>query len=685
MKRHISRNMAITAVAFVLAVITICLNMSSMVYAKNNKININGKQYELEAKSKYAYLDGIIPTSIGSTGSQFGRFTIDGDLEEKTAVNGFPAFEVKNGLVTFSYFPSGTVIGAPETDWHLVEDKDSEVNGEKLDKKILKGVVILQSSIDGQNWITDLIDNNIAGEGTNFTADFFETSKIQLINGCFYRVIIAYEVERKLDDKKYLFVKVGNSEQKKYVETYEFYLKDTSESVIAKGAHPNTKKIVGDMTNVINTGKDNGFDKDKGKPITEKDPHFGWKLGEFSLRGYTNTANYQGEEYFLKNLGDAITLTFTLNQKIDCLGGKKNLSIAEDKNGYDANFQVSKTNFKHGTLIVRFTDNENHKSDPIIYTDYLAANAKTGADTRIQFFEEGDYEVAFDYEVKDNSGIDSYTNYKMYFTFKIRNGNNMVYAFDKNGQLADKAWTDSGFTIDKANSHYLTVTVDKYAVVGGVGGKKLDLSWSRTAETGDSFKDGGVYVVTVTNDYQPNGNISKTFYVGNDPYVRAIPVTGKTIEEIVQLIRYTDYDIDRYLLAIDKERKSLEDLVDLVSQGWEIDETGKLIEPISFEPEPEVNDSDMKDNNEIVAETEQETGEKDSPEIDATAPVTEQTTEPSQLSEEESELSSETIIEEDTKEKSNSAPLIVLLAVIASAGGALFAWNKGKKKGNMGA
>ena len=42
---------------------------------------------------------------------------------------------------------------------------------------------------------------------------------------------------------------------RRIVEVYEFYLKDTSEATIAAGAHPNTKKVVGDMTKVVNTGK----------------------------------------------------------------------------------------------------------------------------------------------------------------------------------------------------------------------------------------------------------------------------------------------------------------------------------------------------------------------------------------------------------------------------------------------
>ena len=102
------------------------------------------------------------------------------------------------------------------------------------------------------------------------------------------------------------------------------------------------------------------------------------------------------------------------------------MSIAEDKNAYDKYFEVSKTNFKHGALIIRYTDWENVKHEPIIYTDYLAANAKTGADTRVYLFEEGDYEVALDYSIKDNprqvkgvSVVPTYTDYKILFKYNF--------------------------------------------------------------------------------------------------------------------------------------------------------------------------------------------------------------------------------------------------------------------------
>ena len=121
---------------------------------------------------------------------------MSGDLKVLSETNGFSSYEVSSGLVTFSYFPNGTVIGASDTDWHLIEASASEVNGEKIDQKIRNGVVILQTSIDGTNWITELVKGNIAGSETDYSENFYETAEIQLVNGCYYRVIVAYEVER---------------------------------------------------------------------------------------------------------------------------------------------------------------------------------------------------------------------------------------------------------------------------------------------------------------------------------------------------------------------------------------------------------------------------------------------------------------------------------------------------------
>ena len=106
------------------------------------------------------------------------------------------------------------------------------------------------------------------------------------------------------------------------------------------------------------------------------------------------------------------------------------------------------------------------KHEPEIYTNYLEANATTSADTIVRLFEEGDYEVALDYKVKnvprkvaEIEVVPEYSDYRISFAFSVRNGNCMVYPFDvKTGrELTDEAITPNGFKLDMAKSKYLTI------------------------------------------------------------------------------------------------------------------------------------------------------------------------------------------------------------------------------------
>lgn len=58
---------------------------------------------------------------------------------------------------------------------------------------------------------------------------------------------------------------------------------------------------------VVNAGHDTGFSENNA--ISENDPHFGWKLGEFYVNGYTRvTEAKNGTPVFLKTVGDTVTL-----------------------------------------------------------------------------------------------------------------------------------------------------------------------------------------------------------------------------------------------------------------------------------------------------------------------------------------------------------------------------------------
>jgi len=112
-------------------------------------------------------------------------------------------------------------------------------------------------------------------------------------------------------------------------------------------------------------------------------------------------------------------LWFSLAQDIDCLNGNEQLSITEDKNGWDQHLGVAQQNFGRGMLIVKHTDYQNNTTISE-YQNFLAANATTTADTKVEMFEEGDYEIALDCEIDKATmnvfgwePLHSYTNYQI--------------------------------------------------------------------------------------------------------------------------------------------------------------------------------------------------------------------------------------------------------------------------------
>ncbi|MCR4938971.1 MAG: hypothetical protein K5930_02530 [Treponemataceae bacterium] len=645
----------ITDFLCLVAIITIILFLVDLpVRADQVSENISGRLYELEEKNEYDYSSKTVYGTITSTGSQFGSFCLKGNLEKVSDVNGFSAYEVTEGNAQFYYSPTGPLVSAGEDDWHIIEDKSSEVMGEKIDNKILGGAILVQTSKEGskggEKWLTDIVKTNITSKDAGYKEDFYEANEIQQVNGCFYRIIVVYEVERKKTEKK-LFS--ADKERKKYIETYEFYLKDTSEAKIAAGKHPNTKKVVADRSNVVNTGKDNGFSG--AESFKDKDPHYGWQLGSFILKGYTSTANYEGEEVFLKNKGDAISLNFNLEEDITKLNGKENLSIAEDKNGSDQIFQVEKTNFKHGALIILHTDYEGKKSRPILYTDFLAAYARTGADTRVQLFEEGDYEVALDYEIKDSSGIDSYTDYRMSFSFKIRNGRSMVYAFNNisKSQIESGDLASGGFTLNTANSHYLDINVLPYKLQNEGGGKKRLISQgTRPASDGESFTEEGVYKVTVDNRYQSGEDDPLYFYVGSDPYIIALYKAG------------------------DDPFEALNGINEKIQAGYTLENNGNLNPPKPKEEKVEKADNDIEET--TNSEDEEAESIDDSSQIEQeNTTITKNEEESREI--EETEENEDFVEAEQNENKSNTALIIVFLAIICSCMGLIIVKKRGAK------
>lgn len=300
------------------------------------------------------------------------------------------------------------------------------------------------------------------------------------------------------------------------------------------------------LGSVVNTGKDNGYSDEHA--IEASDPHFGWNLGRFYVNGYTrvveNAGEMDGAPVFLKNAGDTVALWFSLEQDIDCLNEKDTLEIYEDNNGYDQYFGVERTNFGRGTLIVRHIDYQNNFGEPTIYTDFLAANVVEGADKKVELFEEGDYEVALNYEIKNDprkilgmSILPTYTNYRIFFRFSVRNGNCMVFPFDceTGEELTNASITEHGFYLDLAKSRYLDINIKKEVLENGADGLTEDVRFNRPAKDGDQYTEEGIYTITVENPYTEQETVKK-IYVGTNDILKAHVVTGYSISTIQEEI-----------------------------------------------------------------------------------------------------------------------------------------------------
>ena len=514
------------ALALVLFVGTAPINT----YAEAEKNTIVGKVYEFDEDNDYEF-SKVEKSTASDKADTYGSFSVSGKIGNITEKNGIPSYEVDSGNLNIYYTYSDTLLKADEKSWHLIDDKGKKIGGKKLDEKILKGAIILQTSKDRKNWTDVKTVTNVFSEKPIRTEALYKTTDVQILNGCYYRLIVAYET-RKLDKtNKVLFVPVKDYEYRKIAEVYEFYAytlsseKDvtTSEQTYALGEKTRVKE----------------FDGYSGSSEIKKDDvHYGWDIGQFFVSGYTDKVKESdGNVVFLKNVGDTVTLWFNLQQDINKLNGDEDLKITADTEGFDQYFETPRTNFGKGTLIIRHTDYNNNSSEPQIHTKYLEANATVGANTKVQLFEEGDYEIALDYEVTSDKLIDKVGHYRIFFTFSVRNGNCMVYPLDvaTGSELTNSSMTENGFMLDLAKSRYLQINVKREILTESADGLVEDTRANGPAKDGAKYIDEGIYTITATNQYT-NQTTTKKIYVGTNNVLKAFMTSGLSIEEINKLV-----------------------------------------------------------------------------------------------------------------------------------------------------
>jgi hypothetical protein len=499
-------------------------------FAGNGKIEVDGIIYEFDEDSQYEFHKGGTYQRTGKNNT-YGTFFISGNVASLSEKSGVPSYEVTDGNLAFYYNHNDILLNNNKDAWHIVNDKNNKVADMKLESDIMKGVIILQTSKDRTNWVDVETIYNAFSDTPIRTSSIYSTTDVQLINGCYYRIVVVYELSIRTKDSNFLFINTDKFDYKKCAEVYEFYAFTNSGE--ANVVDPNQTYNLGTKVRVEN------FDGYFGTKMIDKgDVHYGWELGIFFVNGYTDdVAGADDNIVFLKNVGDKISLWFKLNQNINKLNGKENLSITADAEGYDQYFETPKMNFGRGVLIIRYTDHNNMRGEPTIYTNYLEANAVVGADTKVQLFEEGDYEVALDYEITSDELIDKVGHYRIFFKFSVRNGNCMVYPFDlvTGGELTNSSMTENGFRLDLANSRYLKINLKREILKNSADGLVEDTRSNGPTKEGAEYYDEGIYTITVGNEYTGQFTMKK-IYVGTNNILRAYMNTGLSIPEINYLI-----------------------------------------------------------------------------------------------------------------------------------------------------
>lgn len=467
----------------------------SDVIAEQKKEIVVGKVYEFDKKNKYEISSSSEYVSSDKI-ETYGKFYISGNFADISINNGIPNYAVENGMITLSYEYNDALLNNEE-EYHLISDSEKEIDHIKYEEKIGKGTILIQTSRDGITWYDTKQLFNAFEEVPVRKEHIYESNDIQLINGTYYRVIVVYELNKVLNEGG--FLGFGKSEDtKRIAEVYEFYAYDNNAVLINTSSENRIqlgeKKRVEDYNSY---GKTVDIDKDN-------DPHFNWDIGKFYISGHTQNGK---DNTILKETGDRVCLWFALEQEdLNKCGDKEGIRVISNENTSDTELDVKDIPFGKGTLIIRKRNEDNTYEAPQIYTNFLEAVASPNADTKIYLFEEGDYEVALDYELQydknkiplvDFSVFPEKVKYKIYFEFKVRNGNTMVFFkdIDNVAELMNGDCVENGFKIDYANSKYLEVYYNRSVLNGNV----FDVRKNTVVSDGDVYKEEGIYNFTIKN------------------------------------------------------------------------------------------------------------------------------------------------------------------------------------------
>lgn len=132
---------------FLLAVF-VCFfqDMNISACAKEQTITLKANVYVFDEKNDFMISNLSVTEEMVS---DVGTLEITGDISNGTRKMGLnPSYVVDGNKAIISYSMKESL-----DDWYFTDVKDKTVNDIELDNKILKGSIIVQTSLDGKEWV----------------------------------------------------------------------------------------------------------------------------------------------------------------------------------------------------------------------------------------------------------------------------------------------------------------------------------------------------------------------------------------------------------------------------------------------------------------------------------------------------------------------------------------------------
>ena len=219
------KNLCGKLLLFLAAVCFVLVLVPKPVYAEESFLEVIGSVFEFDKKSSYEITDaaGAVQSRHDNT---YGKFSVQAEMAGIKEEDGMLKVGVRGGTVGFyySYGDGALYEDARSGDWVLMKDTGKKIDGMKMDSKIGKGTILLQSSEDGSSWNTVLTQTD-AFEETPYRAHPIYSANIErFAQGSYFRVIVVYKEQRLTETKKILFFDIDKYEYRKKAEVYEFYL-----------------------------------------------------------------------------------------------------------------------------------------------------------------------------------------------------------------------------------------------------------------------------------------------------------------------------------------------------------------------------------------------------------------------------------------------------------------------------